>query len=85
MLNLTYPVVIHKNRVTGHLGAHIPDVSGCFSHGETYEGLMANLKEALDFHLEGEDEIPEPSDLGLLKRTEDPCGRLIWGEVEYSR
>jgi len=33
------------------------DVLGCISVGDTLEEMKANYKEALDFHIEGSDDI----------------------------
>lgn len=47
----TYLIVVGKT-ATGH-SAHCPDVPGCVAVGETVEEVVANMKEALDFHFEG--------------------------------
>jgi predicted RNase H-like HicB family nuclease len=59
----TYLVVIGKTS-TGY-SAHCPDVSGCITVGKTVEEVVANMKDALEFHFEGMaedgDPIPRPS------------------------
>ena len=42
--------------------ADVPDVPGCVSVGETVEEVKAEIREAIEFHLEGmrEDGLPIP-------------------------
>jgi predicted RNase H-like HicB family nuclease len=58
-----YAVVIEK--AGGNYGAHVPDLPGCVSTGDTLEDVRRNIQEAIEFHLEGmrEDgvDIPEPT------------------------
>jgi len=58
-----YLVIIEKTS-TGY-SAYSPDLPGCVSTGVSRSEVEANMKEAIEFHLdglkeEGED-IPEPS------------------------
>jgi predicted RNase H-like HicB family nuclease len=57
-----YLVVIGKTS-TGY-SAHCPDVLGCATVGKTVEEVVANMKKALELHLEGMvedgDPIPQP-------------------------
>lgn len=57
-----YLIVIEKSE-TG-FSAYSPDVLGCIATGETLDQTIANMKSALEFHLQGllEDgeEIPKP-------------------------
>ena len=50
-------------------GAYSPDLPGCVATGDTREEVEANMREAIEFHLEG---LAEEKDLlaanpGLLK------------------
>lgn len=58
----TYLIVIGKTP-TGY-SAHCPDVLGCATVGKTVDEVVANMKEALEFHFEGTvddgDPIPRP-------------------------
>lgn len=56
-----YLVVIEK--AESNYCAFSPDVSGCITTGDTLEDTIANLKDALGFHLEALDEIPEAKGL----------------------
>ena len=48
---MKYLIVIEPTR-TG-FSAYSPDVPGCASTGATREECEANMREAIDFHLEG--------------------------------
>lgn len=53
---MVYNVVIEK--AENNYSAFSPDVLGCASTGDTIEETLKNFKEALEFHLEDEKEIP---------------------------
>ncbi|MFQ3168328.1 MAG: putative RNase H-like HicB family nuclease [Limisphaerales bacterium] len=58
-----YLIVIEKTG-TG-FSAYSPDLDGCVSTGNTRDEVEGNMKEAIEFHLDGlreeGDTIPEPS------------------------
>ncbi len=58
-----YLIIIEKT--TTGFSSYSPDLPGCVSTGETREEIERNMKEAIEFHLEGMQEegypIPEPS------------------------
>ena len=58
-----YLIVIEKTG-TG-FSAYSPDLDGCVSTGNTRDEVEGNMKEAIEFHLDGlreeGDPIPEPS------------------------
>jgi len=54
----TYLIVIGKTS-TGY-SAHCPDIPGCASIGKTIEEVTANMKKALELHLEGMVEDGDP-------------------------
>lgn len=58
-----YLIIIEKTE-TG-FSAYSPDLLGCVSTGATRLEVEANMREAIEFHLEGMQEegypIPEPS------------------------
>lgn len=45
--------------------AYVPDLPGCVTTGDTREEVEANIREAIEFHLDGlrehGDPVPEPS------------------------
>ena len=58
-----FAVVIERTG-TG-FGAYVPDLPGCVSTGRTLEEIEGNIREAIQFHLDGMradgDPIPEPT------------------------
>jgi len=58
-----YLIVIEKT--DSGFSAYSPDLPGCAATGETRNEVGANMREAIDFHLEGMKEqglvIPEPT------------------------
>jgi predicted RNase H-like HicB family nuclease len=46
-------------------GAYVPDLPGCISTGETRDEVEKNIREAIEFHIDGLKQdgqpIPEPS------------------------
>ena len=54
-------LVIYENG-PGNLSGFAPDVPGCASTGHSLEEMRQNLREALEFHLEGlaVDRLPLP-------------------------
>lgn len=63
----SYAVVIEKTG-TG-FGAYVPDLPGCVSTGGAIEETELNIREAIQFHLdgmrEGGEPIPEPTTVTL--------------------
>jgi predicted RNase H-like HicB family nuclease len=57
-------LVVFEKTPTGY-SAYSPDLPGCVSTGRSRSDVEANMKEAIEFHLEGLKEegwtIPEPS------------------------
>jgi predicted RNase H-like HicB family nuclease len=57
---MRYAVVIEKGE--RNYSAYVPDLPGCVSVGDTLEKARAEIREAIEFHLEGmrEDGLPMP-------------------------
>ena len=59
---MKYLIVVEKTK-TG-FSAYSPDIDGCIATGATTEEVEKNIKEALEFHLEGlaseRLSVPEP-------------------------
>lgn len=53
-----YIIVIEK--AEGNYSAYSPDVLGCITTGDTVEETLRNMKEAIEFHLEGTIDAGEP-------------------------
>jgi predicted RNase H-like HicB family nuclease len=47
-------------RAEGNLSAYVPDLPGCVTTGRTREEVLANMRKAIDLHLEGMLEDGEP-------------------------
>jgi len=60
---MRYLVIIE--RAESNYGAFSPDLPGCVATGETLEEVEQNMRDAIEFHLEGMrlhgELIPEPS------------------------
>lgn len=60
-----FVVVIEKG--DHNFGAYVPDLPGCVTTGKSAEGAMRNIRQAIEFHLDGlardGEPIPEPSSL----------------------
>ena len=65
-----YAVVIEK--ADGNYSAYVPDLSGCVATGETREEVERDIREAIQFHLEGmrEDGLPIPEPTTELEYVE---------------
>jgi predicted RNase H-like HicB family nuclease len=61
-MQYSYTVLIEKS--ANNYGAWAPDLPGCITTGPTVEETIANMREAIEFHLEemreDGDPIPEP-------------------------
>ncbi len=55
---MRYAVVIEKGE--RNYSAYVPDLPGCVSVGDTLEEVKAEIREAIEFHLEGMREDGEP-------------------------
>lgn len=60
---MRYAIVIEKAQ--GNYSAYVPDLPGCVATGATVAEVEREIREAIEFHLDGlrEDgaEIPQPS------------------------
>ena len=71
---MRYVVVIHKDE-NSDFGVTVPDLTGCFSAGETIEDAIENAAEAIECHLEamlfdGEN-IPSPKPIEFHRKNPD--------------
>ncbi len=67
MKSLTLPIII-ENDSDGFF-VSCPSLQGCYSHGDTYEEAVANIKDAIGLHIEDRvasgEEISEPKSVSL--------------------
>lgn len=57
---MRYAIVIEK--AEGNYSAYVPDLPGCVATGATFEEVETQIREAIEFHLDGlrEDGAPIP-------------------------
>lgn len=57
---MRYAIVIE--RAESNYSAYVPDLPGCIATGATLEEVEQQIREAIEFHLEGmrEDGVPVP-------------------------
>jgi predicted RNase H-like HicB family nuclease len=55
---MRYLVVVEKGPKS--FGAYVPDLPGCIAAAETREEVLALIREAIEFHIEGLKEDGEP-------------------------
>jgi predicted RNase H-like HicB family nuclease len=57
---MRYAIVIEK--AAGNYSAYVPDLPGCVATGATIEEVESEIREAIEFHLDGlkEDGLPIP-------------------------
>lgn len=62
---MRYGIVIEKAK--GNYSAYVPDLPGCVATGATVDEVKEQIREAIDFHIEGLREaglpVPEPTSL----------------------
>ncbi|MEO8857734.1 MAG: type II toxin-antitoxin system HicB family antitoxin [Burkholderiaceae bacterium] len=57
---MRYAIVIEK--AEGNYSAYVPDLPGCVATGVTVEQVESQIREAIEFHVDGlrEDGLPVP-------------------------
>ena len=55
---MKYLVVVEKGSTL--YGAYVPDLPGCVAAGDTKDEVLALIREAIEFHLEGMAQEGEP-------------------------
>ncbi len=67
---MRFAIVIEK--AENNYSAYVPDLPGCVSTGQTVEEVEKNIREAIQFHLEGlkEDGLAIPSPTTLCEYIE---------------
>jgi len=68
-----YAVVVEKG--PNNYSAYVPDLPGCISTGKTLEQIKANIREAIELHLEGmiADGLPIPEPTSVAIEIEMPA------------
>lgn len=81
---MKYSVVVHKEQGSC-FGITVPDITGCFSAGDTLEEALRNAEEAIYSHLEilAEEGELAPVPLAVDKHLENPDYQgCIWAYVD---
>ena len=69
---MRYLVIVEKG--PSSYGAHVPDLPGCIAAAETKDEVLALIREAIKFHLEGLRQdgqpIPAPASTSELVEVE---------------
>ena len=67
---MRYAVVIEKAQ--GNFSAYVPDLPGCVATGATISEVESQVREAIEFHLDGmrEDGIPIPPPVSRVEYVE---------------
>jgi len=67
---MCYAIVIEK--AEGNYSAYVPDLPGCVATGSTVEEVEAQIREAVEFHLEGlrKDGLPVPTPASRVECVE---------------
>ena len=75
MAKRSYTIIVEKGK--GNYGAYAPDLPGCVAVGDTVEETVREMKEAIEFHLEGLRAeglpIPRPRTISRLIELELPA------------
>lgn len=81
-----YPAIIHEEE--GYW-IEFPDLSGCFTNGDTLEDVMEMAREALGLYLvslaERDIEIPEPSNIADIPASEGMTTYISTDMNDYRR
>lgn len=80
-----YPIAIEPGDDATAFGVVVPDIPGCFSAGDSFDDAMANVREAIELHLEclAEDGQPIPTATEVSKHLHNPeYTGWIWAAIE---
>ena len=67
---MRYAIVIEK--AENNYSAYVPDLPGCVATGATVEEVEGQIREAIEFHLQGmrEDGVPAPQPSAVMEYVE---------------
>jgi predicted RNase H-like HicB family nuclease len=55
-----YEIIIYWSDEDQSYIADVPELPGCMAHGDTYESVLTNIKEAMDLWIETAREFNDP-------------------------
>ena len=67
---MRYAIVVEKTE--NNYSAYVPDLPGCVATGFTVEEIEREIREAIEFHIEGliEDGLPIPQPTSIVEYLE---------------
>ena len=67
---MRYAIVVEK--AANNYSAYVPDLPGCVATGSTIEETESQIREAIEFHIEGmiEDGLPVPPATSIVQYVE---------------
>lgn len=67
---MRYAIVVEKSE--NNYSAYVPDLPGCVATGATLEEAEREIREAIEFHIEGlvEDGLPIPEPASVVQYVE---------------
>ncbi len=84
-LNMKYPIAVELGDQYTAFGVVVPDITGCFSAGDSLDEAIENAYEAIEAHLEllaeNNTNIPSASRIEDLRSDPDYAG-YIWSFVD---
>ncbi|MFA6051348.1 MAG: type II toxin-antitoxin system HicB family antitoxin [Methylobacter sp.] len=67
---MRYAIVVEKT--ANNYSAYVPDLPGCVATGSTVEETEREIREAIEFHIEGliDDGLPVPQPVSIVQYIE---------------
>lgn len=71
---MRYAIVVEK--IKNNYSAYVPDLPGCVATGQTVQETENEIREAIEFHIEGlrEDGLPVPQPVSIVEYLEVAAG-----------
>jgi predicted RNase H-like HicB family nuclease/predicted DNA binding CopG/RHH family protein len=75
---MRFPMIVYKSEGSGY-GGLLPDFPGCYPMGETLDALTADVQDAVEAWMEGEDPaiFPVPCALEAVQASPDARERAL--------
>ncbi len=85
---MRYPVILEPASEGGY-SVMVPDLPGCFSHGDTYEEAVDHAREAIELHLFGLQEeglkAPSPRTVKEIREKGNPEFEYALVQIDLAR
>ena len=75
---MRFPMIIYKDDNSDY-GGLLPDFPGCYPMGRTLDSLLADVQDAVETWMLGEDPavFPAPTSLEKVQKSADAQGRIL--------